>query len=451
MNAFGIDYQRTLTVVSLREGGGAGALVRSVGDGQRALIPNAVRGEALWGSRALPGPAADLLSGSEPLRDEPWTDAPGAPEFWRGIYGRLYSYLGRLKPGRESGYPVVVALQAPETRPAAVGVEALARAAGFADPCFIPAPHALLCRWLAEQAAGATGERAVVAVAVGDTSTLVAAYRVREQGGRLARVTAWSGSVRRIESGQAGWVNKVLDCVNSRLTESTPVGTGLPMRVAAMEFGARLFRAADGRQVQWTGPFHDRMYEPLLLGARDCSLWPEVKSLAALPEEIRRAAEKVGGTGGPDLVLLGGVGAGWPFVRDLLADAGPVWASDTPQEDVARGAAWWPEVGESNADVLLREGSLDVALPPPLAAPVGEPAPPGGLTVSSPVPDAVSEARLSSTPAESNGIAADLGEDWTAGVSVPGPPAAVEGPAGGEEPLRPPWEDDLFPPDSRPV
>jgi hypothetical protein len=46
--------------------------------------------------------------------------------------------------------------------------------------------------------------------------------------------------------------------------------------------------------------------------------------------------------GGPPLVLVGGLGAVWPFFADAVREVGPIWQSGAPEFDLASGAAAWP-------------------------------------------------------------------------------------------------------------
>jgi len=88
------------------------------------------------------------------------------------------------------------------------------------------------------------------------------------------------------------------------------------------------------------------MYATLELSAAECELWPEVMKLtAALPSAIRRSAGALKPGASPDVVIVGGVGAGWPFARDVASAVGQVWQSRDPVASVALGSALWPEVG----------------------------------------------------------------------------------------------------------
>jgi hypothetical protein len=359
MNVFGIDYQRTLSVISLREGRNANNSPHSVGDGLRTLIPNTVLGDKLWGSRALLSVEPGRLSGSETLADGPWLDEPGASLFWRGLYRRLFSYIGRVRPTMQEGYRVVVSIQAADYQAAAEDIKQLCHIVGLNNTACIPATDALLCRWMAEQSTNEEREHLVTAIAVGDTSVLIRAYRVQCETGRFPRIVAAGQPVHLVRAGLAWWVTRVLELVHARFNEPIPLGHELALRDAVIEFGTQLGRTYPSREIEWTGLFRERMYAPVKVTLQDCKSWPEVASLhLALPAAIRDTSVAAGGGTKPDLVVLGGVGAVWPFTRSVIAAAEPkleIWQSDNPLEDVSCGATWWPLVGEAYMDQLQQE------------------------------------------------------------------------------------------------
>ena len=384
MNTIGIDYEQTLSVVCLGEGSGGFMGVRNVGDGLRSIIPNAVHGEDLWGSRALEAGAkiADVVDG-------PWLAEPDASQFWLGLYQRLYAFSGRIAPTSKKGYRLVAGLQAVDWRAATEGVERLCGQAGFGDPTCISATDALLARHLAERRRIPTGDTVITAVAVGDTSTAVCSYRLRRdaQGAGLPRLLARDSTPRHLPYGHAHWAGRLLVNISDLFTEPIHSGYDLAMRDSALEFGSRLRRAPAGRAVTWTGPLRDKLYTPLELTVADCCAWPEAAPLVRqLPDMIRESAAALEPSGGraarPDLILVGGVGALWPFAVIAAATVGPVQQSNSPEEDVARGAALWPEVETLWSHVApMAAISSDLFGLPMLTAPVPdwEPTEPGGI------------------------------------------------------------------------
>ena len=220
MNVIGIDYQQTLSTLALREGRGSAAVATSIGDGRRSLVPHAIGPTGVWGSDALRDAEPACAGPLDPLRDGPWLDSPAAGLFWQALYARLVSYLGRVRPTAASGYQVTVAMQGGDWDAARAGVQSLCAQAGAAknDPdglretMIIPATEALLCRWLsapsefaripdpcgdfgrrepAYQGSDTLPDDAMIAVvALGDSSTLVGAYRVQHAPDGSRRISA---------------------------------------------------------------------------------------------------------------------------------------------------------------------------------------------------------------------------------------------------------------------
>ena len=420
MNVFGIDYGRTSSVIVLREGG---TVIRSVGDGLRNVIPHsalAVQDSAApcWGSHAalsnVPGLATcaptpralpvtpsqrqnDAFLMQAPLPTEtralttndlvpgPWTKEPEAGLFWSGLQDRLFRYLGRMAATEDNGYRVVVAISPGDKTDAPDVISRFAHRAGLQDIEVIRATDALVSRFIASpeggRASAQTAPLSAVAVALGDVATDVSGYRLLPQsvssevpGLRAERIESGFAS---LPFGSAHWLLRLTDDFHQHLREPLPQGQELLLQDAAREFGAALGRAAsDDTLVPWNGPFRDRMYSPLRLCVQDCLRdWPEVSGLVRdLPEQIREAAREAGSDDGiPDILLLGGAGARWPFAMDAVrqiaeADAAKkllIWQSDTSDEDIARGASWWPEVASGTLPALrgdAPQASLDTAV-----------------------------------------------------------------------------------------
>jgi hypothetical protein len=365
MNTFGVDYQPTVTVIALREDGGddgrEGAHVASVGDGVRSSIPNAISREGAWGSRAdgnASAYAASIGSGA-------WVEEPGARLFWSGMYRRLCSYLGRMAPVRKNGYRVAIALQGANYRTEAHAVAALARAAGFDEVTAIPATHALLCRWLAAPLLEPKHEQAVIAIAVGEASTLVAGFQLEWDSRGLPSIGSASDPVSIEGVGQAAWNRRLLDLVRKRLNEEPPAGFERSLQDAATRYALRLSESGDDQPVEWREIFEERLYAPLLLTYADCAAWPEAFSLSQrLPEAVRGALRAIG-SDAAELLLVGGVGSVWPFAERVARTLGPVWRSGAPGDDVAAGATWWGELCDDRSAMLLDSVPALEAAPAP--------------------------------------------------------------------------------------
>ena len=349
MNTFGIDYQPDVTMIALREQGPDGAHVASVGDGVRAMIPNAASSDGLWASRAVGSAQVHLPSGAP----RAWIDEPGAQLFWSGLYGRLYSYLGRLAPLRRNGYRTTVALQDPNYQTDAHAVAALARVAGFDEIAVIPGTHALLCRCFASPPLSEPRPRTVVTIAVGETSTLVGGFHVEWDLRGLPTIRAASLPSSLEEAGYATWNRSLLELLRTRLTEEPPEGYPVLLRDAAIRYAVRLSQADAEQPVQWRETLEERLYAPLSLTYAQCAAWPEsVEFARRLPEAIRRALTALGSSSA-DLLVVGGIGSIWPFAQRIAATLGPVWWSGAAADDIAVGATWWGELCEHPSGTLL--------------------------------------------------------------------------------------------------
>jgi hypothetical protein len=343
MNTIGIDYQQTLSVIYLREGRGT-AQFRSIGDGLRHLIPNVALGENLWGSRALQTDHPEELSRGHPTQEGPWLDGSGVLPFWRGIAQRLYSYLGRVNPVLKNGYQIVVGLQAADFTDAAERIEEICREAGLNDITSVRACDVLLCRWLGEAIIKDPGKQAVVTVVVGDTITTISVYRLQwDSNNRLSRLTS-NQVCQHLPFGHTQWMAKLLSMVLARFSEPLDPAYELAIQDACIEFVQRLAKERDDCIVEWTGFLREWMYAPLGLTRRDCAMWPEAQRFCeALPAAVNNVLTTVTNTSSPDQIVIGGIGALWPFVTGAAAHIGPLWLSGAPQGDIARGCTWWPE------------------------------------------------------------------------------------------------------------
>lgn len=363
MKVIGIEYQQTESVICLREGSAVDSRLASVGDGLRHLIPNAVFPDGAWGSQAMLRAETGRLTGACSSSSGPWLDEP-ATILWQGIQNRLYRYLGRTNPGPENGYPVVVGIQALNHDESATALKLLCTAAGLNETTVITATQALLCRWLAEDLSHSHNQPTVVAIAVGDSATTVTGYRVRINRASRPAVIGVSPTIHLSKAGHLQWLTKVINSIEARFREpfadAPPPGYVLNMRDAVLRFAAQLSRAEPDQPVEWSGLFREKLYAPFRLDRKECAAWPEVIAFEqALSSAVTEVAGEIGRNAKPDVIVVGGVGTVWPFARDLAARTKAlVCQSQNPWEDVARGAAWWPEAGERSEEELDTSNQL---------------------------------------------------------------------------------------------
>jgi hypothetical protein len=358
MNTFGIDHQPGVTFVALREGAQETAPVASVGDGVRSMIPNTVSPEGYWGSRALGRPGAYSPGGARGA----WIEDPGASLFWKGLYARLGSYLGRMAPVRANGYRLAIALQGDEYNTDAHAVTALARAAGFDDVVLLPSTYALLCRWLASPGVHEHQPRTVITIAVGEVATLGGGFHLEWNLRGLPAVRAASLPTSLQEAGYETWNRRLLELLRVRLKEAPAEGYLDLLRDAALRYAVRLSQARIDQPVQWRETLEEQLYAPLSLSHAQCAAWPECVALGrSLPDAVRAALTTLGSSTA-DLLVVGGIGSVWPVVEKIAAVLGPVWRSSAAGDDVAVGAAWWGELCQYASGALLTMSPvLDVA------------------------------------------------------------------------------------------
>lgn len=331
---FGIDAQYSDVCMMLRESAGGRERLAAVGDGRSALIPAAYR-DGLWGSAAA---LAVLREGpAEPGRLLCWRTDPWSAPFLTGLRDRLASYLGAT--GRHGGEPVVCA--GPGTPR---DVAQLCAKAGLGRATVAAPTDVLLARWLHGTPQPADGR--IVTVACGETWTAVGRYVLERQAGALRIETVAEPSV--LPAGCAAWSATLAQQVLERCREGTAAEELLALRDATLECAA-LLRVQS--TVEWTGALAHRLSEPLLVSRVVMTGRPEVvRLIAAVQQTVQGLMWR------PDLVVVGGVGAVWPFLGEAMAVFGPVWHSPYPERDLALGAALWPTVREAFAAGQARAG-----------------------------------------------------------------------------------------------
>jgi hypothetical protein len=222
----------------------------------------------------------------------------------------------------------------------------------------------------------------VVAVACGEAATWISAYDVERSESAL-RITA-------LATGQCpvgSWpVSAALArLVLERCREGVPATALLALLDGGLELGAVLRAHASTDEVTWDGPLTDRMFAPLRLSGAGMAGWPEVSSATGAIAEL--VGSVCAGRGaGPPQILVGGIGAVWPFVADALREVGSVWQSQDPAIDVAVGAAWSPWLRAEGRVVLAGAEAATGAAAGPGARPP-EPAAQSGSTPRPPEAD----------------------------------------------------------------
>lgn len=358
--------------MALREGA---APVRPVGDGVRLLIPHRVAGGEAWGSRA----GSQGFYHSTVASPGPWLNGPGPALFWRGLYRRWWAYLGRLEPLPANGYQLVVGLHTANLEATRAQLAPVIQAAGWESFTAIAAPGALVARRCLEAPLPPVS-RLMAAAVLGDTTLTVQLYRLNPAatGPRFQAVTP---PLCATDCGAAAWSARVAALAAERLGYALPPAVELAVYDATWEWGAQLSSVPEGQLVPWQGPLAAAMLTPLQLSPASCSVWPEAQAVQTRLAELLSQALATAQVRTVDELLWGGLGATWPCGIEPVARQfcrQPPWRSATPPQDIAIGAALWPELVPlpEHPPVYRPPAELPPPRPPRPSAPALEEVPP---------------------------------------------------------------------------
>ena len=343
MNTIGIDYEPSFTVISLNEEAENGYRPVSIGDGLRDIVPNAVAGESVWGSKAVLE-ARDLFEAAAPNSKTAWIDGAGPIYFWRQLFNHCYHHLGHVRPVWSNGYRLVVSLSSVEFEKEAGAVRDVVRQAGFDRPEVIFSPDALLGRWLSQAGESRIGVQNVLATVVTDACIIVRDYQLSFEKQQVAVIEA--GTPRFFSGvGLSFWVNYVQRLLSERLGRSIPDQNRLAVRDAAIEMGVRLLHTPDLQPVIWQGPFRHLLPVPFIMTPKDRFAWQDsLTDIAQLHEFFERAFSNHGSRPPFDRLIWGGPGAICPCGVDMVKQVVPTekfWDSNDSVNDIALGATWW--------------------------------------------------------------------------------------------------------------
>lgn len=366
----GVDLQYSRATIGLREGMGQQRSANLVGDGTRRLVPSATGSGGTWGSSAVEAffeRVGDMAAAADQVLG--WRVDPWSAEFLRGLRERLVAYLGEVPPDLRHGYHVCICAGQAD----AVGWEGRAgadtddgppstarsaaqrcAAAGLTDVTFVRPTDALLCRWIAEwvrhpSASGvaepAPSKVTVLVVACGESWTAVAGYALM-LGETRPLISRLPGTAGRVERGSGEWSAGLARQVMARCREGTRPSAALAVLDATLELGALLGTRQDGETIEWSGPLADAMSTPLRIRRREQAALAEVRlTTGSVTELVAKTLPEAGPP--PPVIVVGGIGAVWPYVTDALQpnrDRATLWRSSEPEYDLAVGATWWPEL-----------------------------------------------------------------------------------------------------------
>lgn len=331
MNVLGIQLGDVVTSVALREGDHA---PRQIGDGRRFVLPSAVT-DHHWGSEAVSTAGAGW-NGLKPLQDRV------------GLLRRLQVRLEGFCGGGFRNTQVlrtVIATNAPREE-----LVDAANQAGFAAPIVISPLQAAIAGWLFRHARFIDGERTVAVAVIGDLVSEVGVYRVRV-GSQPAILK--SSAVSTCTIGIAHWAAEVIQDVRNHRTQSIPSNEPLELWMAAVELGDRVRRTSPSETVAWIGPHEEDLLTPLFYGEQDLYGYQSTRDFALWMSRAVRQAIAASGYPFADVLLLAGIGAGWPIAPDAFTGLPDPFISADPASDVTFGAVWWPALQSSPESVTL--------------------------------------------------------------------------------------------------
>lgn len=327
MNGIGIDLGATVCRVQLGESVAGRSVQQPLSDGVRRCIPRLIGSSGSWASAAaadtttLAGPDADLA-------------------FWRGLQKRLRNHLGGLRPDPRDGWRVTVAC---ESECDTATLQGNLVAAGF-ERCTLIAPSdALIAAYAISADAASLAGRVVVSIAIGEMQAEVRAVRL----GARARQGEQSARAVLPGLGHGVWRDHLRKVLYERLPEEPNLSRRLAIDDSIAAYAREFSQGPVDHDRAWFGAGSDQLFSAVTTRRGDMHQWPHVRLLEArLPLAVAAAVRELGDAD-PALIILGGLGAGWPFVRAALPERVPVWRSRGDEDLVAIGAAIWPLL-ESN-------------------------------------------------------------------------------------------------------
>lgn len=328
MNGIGIDLNASVCRVQFGETLAGRCVHHAMSDGVRRCIPRIVGSRGSWASEA----AADAALQAGP-------DAELA--FWRGLQKRLRDHLGGLRPDPRDGWRVTVACECEPDKKTllrdlgAVGLERCA---------LISPTDALIAAFATSTDAAAFAGRVVVSIAVGELQAEVRAVRL----GARARPGARSACAVLAGLGHGAWRDHLRQVLYERLPQEPGLSRRLAIDDSIAAYARDFAQGAADCDRAWFGAGSDQLFSEVTARRGDMREWPQVRVLEArLPLAVAAAARELGEPE-PSLIVLGGLGAGWPFVRAALPERVPVWRSPGDEDLVAIGAAVWPLLDSTN-------------------------------------------------------------------------------------------------------
>lgn len=359
MNSIGIDFQKYASVICLRESNQMKDVIRSIGDGISVLIPNISTDDKQWGNAAIENYLS--LTKADLKFDNIFDNRDRFLSFWENLYKRIYDYLGYLEPIRSNGYHLTVGTDNFDSLQNGENFNSIIQEVGFNDFEVIPSTVCLLCRWIKEYKYDFSDKKNISVIVIGELSTSICSIQISGSQQNTMRLDASSRILKLSNTGLVPWLTKIfekLDGLNDGEVSDIQI---MKSYDAALRFGSELKRSMEGQTIRWTGRNNNfsKANSPVFT-KNECETWSEVASLyIQLPDLVKRSLNEITANKDPDVILVGGIGAVFPFGLETVGHLGKSWSSRDEINDIAKGASWFVELPESFRNEL-QEAFKDV-------------------------------------------------------------------------------------------
>jgi hypothetical protein len=187
----------------------------------------------------------------------------------------------------------------------------------------------------------------VLVVVVGAATVETYGYRLARLGASAVRVERAAESAVIAATGGAYWAADVAAVLGAAAPELDLEAAAAAIWAGAGELASRLSDAPDDEALlAWSGPLAQSMPSAPYFSRRRCDGWRSVARLAdLLPAALAQVGGQIGAGARPAIVIAGS-GAAWPFAAAIASRFGDVETLASPELALARGAAWWPRIGE---------------------------------------------------------------------------------------------------------
>ena len=331
VKVIGIDHQRLHSVICLQENN----KIAVVTDGNNRLIPHRVSTDGTWGSSVSKNAVQpDMSFDTDGI---PWLDS-SAQDLWKGFYERIYEHLGHQEPILANHWHLLISVQSLKFQENTLQLRQIASEAGFDSVRFV-FPTDCLLSLFSNNVYNAPSVQVISVISVGSTSIAIRSYRFHN--GNI-RDTTQPHII--LGTGYAYWHKDLFIEINQRLHNKLPLDQMWFLNNYFLEFAQQLTNADS---VQWHGPYSRDMFSSLHLRTDELMRSENIALLKSSLEKILNIQAQVLNSDFPKIVLIGGIGSIWPFVKSIVPEFLPsdssIMSTSQPLLSIAEGACKWSD------------------------------------------------------------------------------------------------------------